>query len=170
MSDTRGRIMDALEEVLAESGPTGATLEAVAARAGISKGGLLYHYGSKEALYGGLLDRLRGLGEADATDRAPGGVITSYLATSSVAKDHFTRTLMAALRLLGSADVDVEGAIVEAIDHWSELLSREIEDPLLARLVVLIGDGLYLRALIGAEPSPVDGDLAAYLEGLVERA
>ncbi|GMA38130.1 hypothetical protein [Mobilicoccus caccae] len=77
---------------------------------------------------------------------------------------------MAALRLLGSADVDVEGAIVEAIDHWSALLSREIEDPLLARLVVLIGDGLYLRALIGAEPSPVDGDLAAYLEGLVERA
>lgn len=170
MSDTRGRIIDALEEVLAESGPAGTTLEAVAARAGVSKGGLLYHYGSKEALFGGLLDRLRTLGEADATDRGTGDVIASYLETSSVAQDEFTRTLMAALRLVGATDLDVEGAIMEAIDHWSGVLRREVEDPLLARLIVLVGDGLYLRALLGGAPDPVDGRLAEFLHGLVGRS
>lgn len=167
MSDTRGRILDALEDVLAEFGHGGATLEAVAARAGVSKGGLLYHFGTKEALYSGLLDRLRGLGEADADVVEGAPIVDSYLATSSVAAYEFTRSLMAALRLVGVPGIDAAGAIVAALDPWARVLTREISDPLVARLITLVGDGLYLRALLGATPDPMDAELAPYLEALI---
>jgi AcrR family transcriptional regulator len=41
-----------------EEGVSGMTLEAVAREAGISKGGLLYHFPSKVALIGGMIGRL----------------------------------------------------------------------------------------------------------------
>ena len=41
-----------------EGGISGLTLEAVAREAGVSKGGLLYHFPSKEALISGMIGRL----------------------------------------------------------------------------------------------------------------
>jgi len=54
-SDARDRILRAVRDLLADGGPSSVTLEAVADRAGLSKGGLLYHFPSKSALYVGLL-------------------------------------------------------------------------------------------------------------------
>jgi len=48
----------AAETVILEKGVTHLTLDAVAALAGISKGGLLYHYASKEALVVALVEKL----------------------------------------------------------------------------------------------------------------
>ncbi|MBR0683504.1 TetR/AcrR family transcriptional regulator [Roseomonas eburnea] len=56
--DARTRILDAVERIVQARGVTGLTLEAAAREAGVSKGGLLYHFGSKEALLTGLMERL----------------------------------------------------------------------------------------------------------------
>jgi AcrR family transcriptional regulator len=53
----RQRLLDAAERVVVESGATHLTLDAVAKSAGVSKGGLLYHFPSKEALLEGMLTR-----------------------------------------------------------------------------------------------------------------
>jgi AcrR family transcriptional regulator len=53
----RERLLDAAERVVTESGATHLTLDAVAKSAGVSKGGLLYHFPSKEALLEGMLSR-----------------------------------------------------------------------------------------------------------------
>lgn len=53
----RDRLLDAAERVVVESGATHLTLDAVAKSAGVSKGGLLYHFPSKEALLEGMLAR-----------------------------------------------------------------------------------------------------------------
>lgn len=53
----RERLLDAAERVVVESGATHLTLDAVAKSAGVSKGGLLYHFPSKEALLEGMLAR-----------------------------------------------------------------------------------------------------------------
>jgi len=45
-----------MRHVIAKQGAPHLTLEAVAAEAGISKGGLLYHFPSKDALWQGLLE------------------------------------------------------------------------------------------------------------------
>lgn len=53
----RERLLDAAERVVAESGATHLTLDNVAKSAGVSKGGLLYHFPNKEALLEGMLTR-----------------------------------------------------------------------------------------------------------------
>ncbi len=54
----RQQIIEAACEIAAQEGPFSLTLERVASRAGVSKGGLLYHFGTKEALVAGMLDSL----------------------------------------------------------------------------------------------------------------
>lgn len=52
------RILDAAERIVQAKGVAALTLDAAAREAGVSKGGLLYHFASKEALLIGLLTRL----------------------------------------------------------------------------------------------------------------
>jgi AcrR family transcriptional regulator len=56
--DTRDRLLDAAETVVIEQGVNAMTLEAVAARARVSKGGLLYHFPSKEDVVLGMVSRI----------------------------------------------------------------------------------------------------------------
>src|ERR1700731_3726041 len=53
----RDRILDAAEAVILESGGQSFTLDAVAARAGISKGGLVYSFATKDDLVYAALER-----------------------------------------------------------------------------------------------------------------
>src|SRR3954454_9447968 len=55
---TRERILDSASELVREVGSGRLTLDAVAERAGLSKGGLLYNFPSKDALLQGMLERL----------------------------------------------------------------------------------------------------------------
>ena len=59
--DVLARILDAAEGLVRERGVAGLTIEAAAQGAGVSKGGLLYHFGTKEALLIAMLQRLGGL-------------------------------------------------------------------------------------------------------------
>ena len=54
---SREAILDAAETVVLAAGATHLTLDAVAERAGVSKGGLLYNFPSKEALLQAMGDR-----------------------------------------------------------------------------------------------------------------
>lgn len=60
----RERLLDAAERLVLEVGAAHLTLDAVAKFAGVSKGGLLYHFPSKEALLEAMLERHRS--EVDA--------------------------------------------------------------------------------------------------------
>jgi AcrR family transcriptional regulator len=53
--DTRTRILAAAEGLSCEVGPARMSIEAVAARAGVSKGGLLYHFPTKHDLLRALV-------------------------------------------------------------------------------------------------------------------
>ncbi|MFL1462986.1 TetR/AcrR family transcriptional regulator [Roseococcus sp. DSY-14] len=64
-ADARTRILDAVEAIVMAKGVPALTLEAAAREAGVSKGGLLYHFASKEALLAGALNRLADHVEAD---------------------------------------------------------------------------------------------------------
>lgn len=55
--DRAENILDAAENVLREAGGRGLTIDAVAVSAGMSKGGVLHHYGSKDALICALVSR-----------------------------------------------------------------------------------------------------------------
>ncbi|MDX2008411.1 MAG: TetR/AcrR family transcriptional regulator [Meiothermus sp.] len=55
-ADARPKILEAAGMVIRRDGALALTLEAVAKEAGVSKGGLLYHFPNKDALLGGLLE------------------------------------------------------------------------------------------------------------------
>jgi AcrR family transcriptional regulator len=69
MRPARDRLLDAAERLVAEMGAAHLTLDAVAKFAGVSKGGLLYHFPSKESLLEGMLTRHLGEVEARVASR-----------------------------------------------------------------------------------------------------
>lgn len=54
----RPRLLDAALDLIADDGVAALTYEALSARTGVSKGGLLYHFPSKDALLDALTERL----------------------------------------------------------------------------------------------------------------
>lgn len=55
---SREKILDAAAELVSEIGSGRLTLDAVAERAGLSKGGLLYNFPTKDALLQGMIQRM----------------------------------------------------------------------------------------------------------------
>ena len=56
--NTRHRLLDAAAQTVAQSGAANLTLDAVAEKAGLSKGGVLYHFPTKRDLLAGMLEQL----------------------------------------------------------------------------------------------------------------
>ncbi|BAZ22193.1 transcriptional regulator [Kalymmatonema gypsitolerans NIES-4073] len=57
-SATREALLRAASQVVINKGVEALTLDAVAQQAGVSKGGLLYHFPNKDALMGGMVEQL----------------------------------------------------------------------------------------------------------------
>lgn len=148
---TRDRLLDAFESLLVGAGSRGATLDAVAAAAEVSKGGLLYHFHSKDELVEGMLERLRAQGEADVEKMrtAPGGPVDFYLQTSVDSGSDFDRALIAAARIAQENDDRASAALADLREGWFAVLREHLGDESLARTVQLIGDGLYFDDTTG---------------------
>jgi AcrR family transcriptional regulator len=149
---TRERILDALEDLLVEHGERAATLDAVAQRAGVSKGGLLYHFGSKEALIDGLILRFNNLVESDIARMraAPAGPLDYFIRTSVATEGPFDRCIVAAARLAQGAHPGARDALQSAQAAWLEVITETVHDPNIARTIMLLGDGLYYNSSLGA--------------------
>ncbi|GAA2083745.1 TetR/AcrR family transcriptional regulator [Aeromicrobium halocynthiae] len=148
---TRDRLLDAFESLLVGAGSRGATLDAVAAAAEVSKGGLLYHFHSKDELVEGMLERLRAQGEADVEKMrtATAGPVDFYLQTSVDSGSDFDRALIAAARIAQENDDRASAALADLREGWFAVLREHLGDESLARTVQLIGDGLYFDDTTG---------------------
>ena len=118
-SSRREEILDAAEELFRENGYHGASLRDISGRAGISHPGMLHHFASKDALLGGVVDRLEAhaQGLLDRTEQIGGGLaaveaefagewsprhpmvrLLATLSSESVSPDHPGRFRVARLR------------------------------------------------------------------------
>ena len=161
----RDKVLDAFEHLLVDKGERAATMEAIAAQAGVSKGGLIYHFASKDALVEGLEQRLRVRCEEDLAvmRAAPEGQVGYFLRTSAMADTPFDRTLVAATRLRSHALA--REALVWVQRRWFDSLMDVVHDADVARTVMLIGDGLYYNASSTALPDM--GLRTADIDGVV---
>jgi len=66
--NARDKLLDAAASIVIEQGTARMTLDAVAAQAEVSKGGLLYHFASKEALVQAMIARIVEIAEQNFTD------------------------------------------------------------------------------------------------------
>jgi AcrR family transcriptional regulator len=161
--DARDRILDAAEARLLELGPAGLVLDAVARVAGVSKGGLLYHFRSKEALVRGLtarmLDRFdevqdtRAAADPDRRGAWTRAYLASTVSENGGPADDSARLMAGILAVLGSDSVELK-AVRERFAGWHRRLERDGLDPVTATLVRLAADGLWLSALLGLPGLP----------------
>src|SRR5690606_6371781 len=126
----RERVLDAFEQILIEEGERAATMDATAKAAGVSKGGLLYHFASKEALESGVLDRLRALVDEDlrAMSTAPEGPVAYFVRTSVMENASLDYTILAAARLAQGGSTAASEALRDMRDRWADALRPHTRD------------------------------------------
>lgn len=169
----RGRIVEAAERLVSEEGAAHLTLDAVAGDAGVSKGGLLYHFPSKEALLEGMLERL--LEHFDELHRR----LEAGLPESPV------RGLVAYVRACLADGQQSASGLLAALAHNPRLLEparqyyrrkhRELTPPGgdagMVATIMLAADGLWLQEHMGL--SPLDAEereaVRERLESMCER-
>ncbi|WP_460795801.1 TetR/AcrR family transcriptional regulator [Microbacterium sp. GXF0217] len=148
----RERVLDAFEAILIEDGERTATLEATARIAGVSKGGLLYHFASKDDLAAALLDRLEHLTDLDLERmaEAPEGPVAYYIRTSVMEDAALDRALIATSRLAQGGNAVAADALRDVRRRWAETIRPHVRDETALDLVMLVSDGLYFNNSLDA--------------------
>lgn len=152
----RRALLDCAARIAAEEGAQAITIQAVAERAGVTKGGLLHHFDSKQALLAAVFSDL-----LEQMDRE----IERSIASDPLARGRFTRAYVRACfsdRLLGERSL------------WAALSVAIVSEPALRRLWSIWLDGRMARhAETDGDPSLIAVRLAAdgvWLADMMEKA
>ena len=133
------------------------TLDAVAAETGMSKGGVLYHFPSKDALIRGMIRRLHEEFDAEvrrlvAEDPCPiGRTVRAVLNAnfSAAPSDRAARIDRVAAGLL--AAVATNRDLLEDIKEYTERMEQEMMrdglDPVTAMVIHMAADGIWMSSL-----------------------
>ncbi|HSP25160.1 MAG TPA: TetR/AcrR family transcriptional regulator [Saliniramus sp.] len=155
-TSSRKRLLDAADALAREVGPAHLSLDAVAARAGLSKGGLLYNFPTKakllEALVEAHIERAEAalLESESACCAQPNGMALAYL-------DHFCkerRERPAPASGMLAAIVEHPQLIDPIRRHQRVLLDRlktRSEDTDLAFIAFLVIEGLRCQQLLDSQ-------------------
>lgn len=167
------RILEAARKILADGGYlTRFSLSEVAAEAGVSKGGLLHHFPSKEALLRGLSENLIDYFEDRLTlemekeaEGVPGRFARAYIATAF--SDEYGSSQVSPI-LLAFNRYSADGDLVESrFSAFQQRLENDGLDPTTANLVRMAVDGMLYTEMIDAEP--IEAEVRArMLEKLTE--
>jgi AcrR family transcriptional regulator len=161
----RETILDAFQELLVETNGSGASLDEVARRAGVTKGGLLYHFGSRRILEGALIDRLERLAEVEyeRMRTVPGGAAAYYVTLAEYINTPLDRATLA-VGFLAKQDPRAREVTKTIRQVNFDILVGDLGDPALARATMLIADGMYFDATTIGEPFGQELDVVAFLK------
>jgi AcrR family transcriptional regulator len=157
-ASTRDQLLDAAIRLVLDQGGAALTLDAVARLAGVSKGGLLYHFPSKDALIVGLIDRL--CAEFDAALEAElaraegppaGRWLRTYIRLCFAPSDR-ELAFSAALLAAGAFNPELLTPLRERFAAWQRRAESDGVDPALATALRLAADGLWFDDLAGLVP------------------
>jgi AcrR family transcriptional regulator len=177
---TKERIIDAAEEVVLRDGVARLTLDAAAAEAGLSKGGVLYHFPTRDALVAGMVAKIidefdEDIEQQQAGSHDAGSFTRAYMratmAPSSQRPDREDR-LGAALIAAAAAEPALLAPLQAAADRWQRRLEEDGLDPTVATVVRLACDGLWLCDLFGLAPPPAGlrASVGRELERVIDQA
>lgn len=155
---SRNVALDAALVIIARDGPGRLTLDAIARESGLSKGGVMHQFRTKEGVLKALLERqIAHFGEFSTRYRAKAGVksanpeLVTDIATVREATNTQNSTALALLAAM------VESPDLMAVTRESDLkhiaaIKAEAADPDLAMLRWAAARGLLLGALFGTSP------------------
>jgi AcrR family transcriptional regulator len=159
--DTRWRILCAAEDLVIRDGVAKLTLDAAAHEAGVSKGGVLYHFPSRAALVSAMVERFVVGFDADlerngALSGRPGDFARAYLkstlAPSEDPADGRERSLGAALLAGVASDPELLQPLRDRFQAWQKAVESDGISPEVATIVRLAADGLWTSELFGLAP------------------
>jgi AcrR family transcriptional regulator len=173
-SETRARILCAAEDLVIRDGVSKLTLDAAAQEAGVSKGGILYHFPSRAALVTAMVERFATSFDADlamygALEGKPGDFTRAYLRATLeptedpdrerhyVAEEQRERHLGGALLAGVASDPELLAPLRDRFAAWQEAVEHDGLPAETATIVRLAADGLWLGDLL--ELAPVRGAL-----------
>jgi AcrR family transcriptional regulator len=137
------------------------TLDTAAHEAGVSKGGVLYHFPTRDSLVRAMVERLAAAFDADLERHVPaagaaaaGAFTRAYvLATIAPAGGDERDTRLGAAVIAGlAADPALLAALRERFAVWQERVEGDGLPPEVATVVRLAADGLWLAELLGLAP------------------
>ncbi|MEV0624206.1 TetR/AcrR family transcriptional regulator [Nonomuraea sp. NPDC050404] len=138
----RDELLDAAEDLLCDQGSTALTLAAVADRAGVSKGGLLYHFSSKEALIRAMVERL--IDDFDGLVTAqPDPTYTERYVGATLTAIRSGRLRRWAVVTGASGNVLLLAPLRDAMARWHRAELDEEPDPRASQIVRLACEGLW---------------------------
>lgn len=154
---TRERILDAAEDVVLTAGVARLTLEEAASRAGVSKGGVLYHFPSRAALVSAMVGRLAeqfdvGL-QSHRSGTGPGAMVRAYIRECFSAphgeQEQRSEQIGAAVVAAMASEPHLLEPLREAFAGWQQQIVTDGIDPVRATVARLAADGLWLGELFG---------------------
>jgi AcrR family transcriptional regulator len=156
-ADTRELIISAAANVVLKQGASRMTLEAVAKEAGVSKGGLLYHFPSKDALIEsmiehmieGLTERIRKAYEQDDYGTNQGRWLRALTRANFQSED---LDLSAGLTAAVLLQPDLLEANRRAYEARQTLIEQDGVDIVWANIIRLVGDGIWFSEMLGFAP------------------
>jgi AcrR family transcriptional regulator len=176
---TRDRILDAAENIVIRDGVARLTLEAAAHEAGLSKGGVLYHFGTRDALVSGMVERMDAAFDALMDEEAAaddvgsaGRYVRAYIRASlrpAETPDELRRERAGAAVLAAMAcEPQLLAPLRRSFARWQDRLVDDGVDPVRATIARLVADGIWLIDLFGFAPleEPLRSQVAAFVEEL----
>ncbi|MGO3146413.1 MAG: TetR/AcrR family transcriptional regulator [Leucobacter sp.] len=168
---TQRQILDAAAQIIAQVG-TAMTLARVAEAAGISKGGLMHHFGGRKQLLSAVVDdaneRFRDAvtGNLDLAENAPGKMLRAYVRTLCGGDLEAANYFGSAPMWNGLYDVPEIREVMDADTvWWEEQLALDGLDPRVIRIVRRAAEGLAAAFSYGEESQ---ADLQQARDELVE--
>lgn len=154
---TRDTVLNAAAQVIARHGVSAFTIDAVARESGVTKGGVLHHFPSKEDLINGLIDRVIAVFntrlemELEAEPEAePGRWLRAYIRTVfSVQYD--VNNLIPALAAAVAADHQTLERIRRSFEESQRAAAQDGIDPVQATILRLAVDGLVFTRALGID-------------------
>jgi len=156
-SATKIAILDAASKVILGKGVEALTIDAVAQEAGISKGGLFYHFPSKKNLIEGMINRL--ISEIDSVlekelVKSAGDFLPAYIRASFVANPEWTK-LSCALIAAVANDPDLLIPLQKRFVEMQNKITEASTSPEIGTIIRLALDGMWISDLFGfAPPTP----------------
>jgi AcrR family transcriptional regulator len=151
--DTRRRLLDSAAAVVRRDGPRALTLDTVAAQAGLSKGGLLYHFATKDALVEALVEDWLDRFEAEVIKgTAERSWALAYARACTQPRSAAERATDVALLVAMAGDPGGLETVRRRYATWQDRLVADAPDAVDATLVRLAADGLWFAGLLGLAP------------------
>lgn len=148
----RDMLLRAAADIVNEQGVSALTLDAVAQRAEVSKGGLLYHFNNKQALIQGLVDHANELYRENVRSYVDGDQQGKWLqafieATRKHRKEN--KAVTSAILAAQGNDRNLLAPLQATYQEWQDHIQADGLDPVDATIYRLAVDGLWLSDIFG---------------------